>query len=58
MTGVFSLAFYFLEYAMRSCPAVMIPQLVKTIGVSTLGVSDIEAPQRRWAAGSALASVS
>jgi MFS family permease len=38
---VFSLAFYFLEYAMRSSPAVMIPQLAKSFGVSTLGVSDI-----------------
>src|SRR5258708_3065922 len=38
---VFSLAFYFLEYAVRSSPAVMIPQLAKTFGVSTLGVSDI-----------------
>src|SRR6202453_4786366 len=38
---VFSLAFYFLEYAMRSSPAVMIPELAKTFGVSALGVSDI-----------------
>ena len=38
---VFSLAFYFLEYAVRSSPAVMIPQLAKTFGVSSLGVSDI-----------------
>jgi hypothetical protein len=38
---VFSLAFYFLEYAERSSPAVMIPQLAKSFGVSTLGVSDI-----------------
>jgi MFS family permease len=38
---VFSLAFYFLEYAVRSAPAVMIPQLSKTFGVSTLGVSGI-----------------
>jgi MFS family permease len=38
---VFSLAFYFLEYAVRSSPAVMIPQLAKTFGVSALGVSDI-----------------
>src|SRR6202142_4786320 len=38
---VFSLAFYFLEYAVRSSPAVMIPQLAKTFGVSTLGVSAI-----------------
>jgi MFS family permease len=38
---VFSLAFYFLEYAVRSSPAVMIPQLSQTFGVSTLGVSGI-----------------
>jgi MFS family permease len=38
---VFCLAFYFLEYAVRSSPAVMIPQLAQTFGVSTLGVSDI-----------------
>ena len=38
---VFSMVFYFLEYAVRSSPAVMIPQLAKTFGVSTLGVSDI-----------------
>jgi MFS family permease len=38
---VFSLAFYFLEYAVRSSPAVMIPQLAKSFGVSALGVSDI-----------------
>jgi MFS family permease len=38
---MFSLAFYFLEYAVRSSPAVMIPQLAKSFGVSALGVSDI-----------------
>jgi MFS family permease len=38
---VFSLAFYFLEYAVRSSPAVMIPELAKSFGVSSLGVSDI-----------------
>jgi MFS family permease len=38
---VFSLAFYFLEYAVRSSPAVMIPELAKSFGVSALGVSDI-----------------
>src|SRR5260370_39999257 len=38
---VFALAFYFLEYAVRSSPAVMIPQLAKAFGVATLGVSDI-----------------
>jgi MFS family permease len=34
-------AFYFLEYAVRSAPAVMIPELGKLFGVSTLGVSSI-----------------
>ena len=38
---VFSLAFYFLEYAVRSSPAVMIPQLAKAFDVSTLSVSSI-----------------
>jgi len=38
---VFSLAFYFLEYAVRSSPAVMIPQLAQSFGVSALGVSGI-----------------
>jgi MFS family permease len=38
---VFSLAFYFLEYAVRSSPAVMIPQLAKAFNVSALGVSGI-----------------
>lgn len=38
---VFSLAFYFLEYAVRSSPAVMIPQLANAFNVSTLGVSGI-----------------
>jgi MFS family permease len=38
---IFSLAFYFLEYAVRSSPAVMIPQLAKSFNVTTLGVSGI-----------------
>jgi MFS family permease len=38
---VFSLAFYYLEYAVRSSPAVMIPQLAKAFDVSTLNVSSI-----------------
>jgi MFS family permease len=38
---IFSLAFYFLEYAVRSSPAVMIPQLAKAFDVSSLGVSEI-----------------
>jgi MFS family permease len=33
--------FYFLEYAIRSAPAVMIPELAQNFGVSTLGVSTI-----------------
>jgi MFS family permease len=33
--------FYFLEYAVRSAPAVMIPELQKLFGVSALGVSSI-----------------
>ena len=38
---VFSLAFYYLEYAVRSSPAVMIPQLAMAFDVSTLSVSSI-----------------
>ena len=33
--------FYFLEYAIRSAPAVMIPELARNFGVSTVGVSTI-----------------
>src|SRR5580692_10937771 len=33
--------FYFLEYAIRSAPAVMIPELAQNFGVSTMGVSTI-----------------
>ena len=33
--------FYFLEYAIRSAPAVMIPELAQNFGVSTVGVSAI-----------------
>ena len=38
---LFSLAFYFLEYAVRSSPAVMLPQLAGAFGVTPLGVSSI-----------------
>lgn len=38
---VAALAFYFLEYAVRSAPAVMIPELADTFHVSALGVSGI-----------------
>jgi MFS family permease len=34
-------AFYFLEYAIRAAPAVMIPELANNFGVSALGVSGI-----------------
>jgi len=33
--------FYFLEYAVRSAPAVMVPELATLFGVSVLGVSSI-----------------
>lgn len=36
-----ALVFYFLEYAVRSSPAVMMPELVKAFGVPALGVSSI-----------------
>jgi len=38
---IFGLVFYFLEYAVRSAPAVMIPELSDIFGVSTIGVSAI-----------------
>ncbi|WP_324676098.1 MFS transporter [Hymenobacter sp. GOD-10R] len=38
---VFSLIFYFLEYAVRSGPAVMLPELAGVFGVSTTEVSSI-----------------
>ncbi|OUJ75410.1 MFS transporter [Hymenobacter crusticola] len=38
---VFSLIFYFLEYAVRSGPAVMLPELAGVFGVSTTEVSGI-----------------
>src|ERR1700743_940059 len=38
---VCSLAFYFFEYAVRSAPAVMLPELSNAFGVSALDVSQI-----------------
>jgi MFS family permease len=38
---VFGLLFYFLEYVIRSSPAVMIPQLSGVFKVNTLGISTI-----------------
>jgi MFS family permease len=41
LAWVFALVFYFLEYAVRSAPAVMIPELSGAFGVDGLGVSAI-----------------
>jgi fucose permease len=38
---VFALIFYFLEYAVRSSPSVMIPQLAVSFGTTALGISSI-----------------
>ena len=38
---VFALIFYFLEYAGRSAPSVMMPQLAISFGTTALGVSSI-----------------
>ena len=35
------LIFYFLQYALRSAPGVMIPELSATFGLTTLGVSSL-----------------
>jgi MFS family permease len=37
----FTVVFYFLEYAVRSCPAVMIPELESSFHTTALGVSAI-----------------
>src|SRR6201999_1970873 len=36
-----AMCFYFLEYASRSAPAVMIPELTRAFGTTALGVSAI-----------------
>ena len=38
---VFALLFYFLEYAVRSSPSVMIPQLSRTFHTTALSVTPI-----------------
>jgi len=38
---VFGLMFYFLDYVLRAAPAVMIPELSKAFGVSTVGLVSI-----------------
>jgi len=35
------LLFYFLQYAVRSAPSVMIPELTQTYGLTTLGISSL-----------------
>lgn len=40
------LAFYFLTYALRSAPGVMIPQLSAAFGLATLGISTLVGPNR------------
>jgi hypothetical protein len=41
LPGRWHLGFYFLEYAARSSPAVMIPQLSAAFGTTAVGVSAI-----------------
>ena len=38
---LFALVFYFLEYAVRSSPSVMVPELATAFGTTALGVSSI-----------------
>src|SRR5438477_4529634 len=38
---ILTAVFYFYQYAMRSAPAVMMPQLSQAFGVSALGVASI-----------------
>ena len=38
---LFCLLFYFMEYAVRSAPSVMLPELTKGFGLSTVGVSSL-----------------
>jgi len=41
LAWVFGLIFYLLEYAVRSAPSVMIPELSESFGTSSIGVSSI-----------------
>ena len=38
---VFCLLFYFMEYAVRSAPSVMLPELTRSFGLSTVGISSL-----------------
>ena len=37
----FCLLFYFMEYAVRSAPSVMLPELTSAFGLSTTGLSSL-----------------
>ena len=37
----FCVVFYFLQYALRSAPGVMVPELTTAFGLSALGVSSL-----------------
>jgi hypothetical protein len=37
----FCLLFYFGQYALRSAPSVMVPELTRTFGLTTVGVSSL-----------------
>jgi MFS family permease len=50
------LVFYFLQYALRSAPGVMIPELTATFGLTTLGVSALLGMYYYTYAGFALVS--
>src|SRR4051794_37044373 len=38
---LFCLLFYFMEYAVRSAPSVMLPELQATLGLTTVGLSSL-----------------
>ena len=38
---LFCLLFYFMEYAVRSAPSVMLPELTTAFGLSTVGLSSL-----------------
>src|ERR1700731_2196657 len=38
---LFCLSFYFMEYAVRSAPSVMLPELTTSFGLSTVGISSL-----------------
>ena len=43
-----ALVFYFLEYAARSSPAVMIPQLSAAFGTTAVGTAGLNIMPNRW----------